>query len=80
MSFLRLMNAGGSVMTTSKRSSAFFSSFIASKASPSTQVIFSATPLSAALRSTPSRAKAEASTQNTSLAPKAAACTPQPPM
>ncbi|MOA63142.1 hypothetical protein D3C78_1887650 [compost metagenome] len=74
------MKAGGSATITSKRSSLALSSFRASNTSPSMQVIFSAKPFSAALRSTPSRAKAEASTQNTSLAPNAAACTPQPPM
>ncbi|MCY1557187.1 hypothetical protein D9M68_940170 [compost metagenome] len=74
------MKAGGSAITTSKRSSALFSSLRAANTSPSMQATCSDKPFSAALRSTPSRAKAEASTHITSVAPKAAACTPQPPI
>src|SRR5207302_1161457 len=77
MSFLRLMNAGGSRITTSKRSPRSPSDFRASKASACSTS--SATLLRSALRRASSSAASEASTQSARAAPWRSAATAQAP-
>jgi hypothetical protein len=64
MSFLRLMKAGGSITTTSKRRFSACSCSITSKASP--RIVAGFRPFAAAAACKPSKADADESTQVTS--------------